>query len=52
MGRLRELPRHALDPIYWNSVLRSLVFALISTALAMGIAFVLAVLTDRELRRP
>ena len=38
------------DPIYWNSVLRSLVFALISTALAMGIAFVLAVLTDRELR--
>jgi len=38
------------DPIYWNSVARSLVFAFISTGLAMAAAFVLAVLTDRELR--
>ena len=39
-----------VDPVYWNSVLRSLVFALVSTGIAMAAALVLAVLTDRELR--
>lgn len=37
------------DPIYWQSVLRSAVFAAICTALAMGAGLTLAVLTDREL---
>ena len=39
-----------VDPVYWNSVLRSLVFALVSTGIAMAAALVLAVLSDRELR--
>lgn len=34
---------------YWNSVVRSLVFAGISTGLAMSIALILAALTDRQL---
>ncbi len=38
------------DPVYWGSIGRSLVFGLASTALAMGIALLLALLTDRELR--
>ena len=38
------------DPVYWNSVIRSLVFALASTVIAMGLALVLALFTDRELR--
>ncbi len=38
------------DPVYWNSVVCSLVFAVASTGLAMGAALVLALLTDRELR--
>jgi sn-glycerol 3-phosphate transport system permease protein len=38
------------DPVYWNSIVRSLIFALASTGLAMGFALVLALLTDRELR--
>jgi sn-glycerol 3-phosphate transport system permease protein len=38
------------DPLYWNSIVRSLVFAFASTGLAMGLALVLALLTDRELR--
>lgn len=37
------------DPLYWNSVVRSGVFALFSTALAMGLALMLAVFVDREL---
>ncbi|MBV5265183.1 carbohydrate ABC transporter permease [Pinisolibacter aquiterrae] len=37
------------DPLYWNSVVRSFVFALFSTLLAMGIGLVLAVFVDREL---
>jgi sn-glycerol 3-phosphate transport system permease protein len=37
------------DPIYWESVIRSGIFALICTAGAMGAALLLAVLTDREL---
>ena len=37
------------NPDYWNSVTRSIVFAAISTGLSMGIALVLAVLTDRQL---
>jgi sn-glycerol 3-phosphate transport system permease protein len=38
------------DPVYWNSILSSIVFASASTGLAMAIALVLALLTDRELR--
>jgi sn-glycerol 3-phosphate transport system permease protein len=38
------------DPVYWNSIVRSLVFAFASTGLAMGVALILAILTDRELR--
>jgi sn-glycerol 3-phosphate transport system permease protein len=37
------------DPIYWNSVVRSTVFALVATGLSMGVALVLAVLVDRGL---
>ncbi|MDR3515182.1 MAG: ABC transporter permease subunit [Azospirillaceae bacterium] len=36
------------DPIYWASVLRSVVFAVASTGLAMGGALILAVFVDRE----
>ena len=38
------------DPVYWNSVVSSIVFATASTALAMAAALVLALLADRELR--
>ncbi|MCX5513607.1 glycerol-3-phosphate transporter permease [Kaistia algarum] len=38
------------DPIYWNSITRSLVFGLGSTAIAMVVALVLALLTDREMK--
>lgn len=38
------------DPVYWNSVVRSLVFAGASTAIAMGAGLLLALLADRELR--
>ena len=38
------------DPVYWNSIWRSLVFALSSTGLGMAIALLLALLTDRQLR--
>ena len=37
------------DPLYWNSVVRSAVFALVCTGCAMGGALLLAALTDREL---
>ena len=37
------------DPVYWNSIVRSLVFAAATTALSMASALILAVLTDREL---
>ena len=37
------------DHIYWNSVVRSLLFAALSTGLSMGAARVLALLVDREL---
>jgi sn-glycerol 3-phosphate transport system permease protein len=37
------------DHIYWNSVVRSLLFAALSTGLSMGAALVLALLVDREL---
>lgn len=37
------------DHIYWNSVVRSLVFAALSTGISMGAALVLALLADREL---
>ncbi len=37
------------DHVYWESVLRSTVFAAICTAGSMGMALLLAVLTDREL---
>jgi sn-glycerol 3-phosphate transport system permease protein len=35
---------------YWNSIVRSMVFAAISTGLAMTIGLVLAALTDRQLK--
>ena len=38
------------DPVYWNSIWHSLVFALTSTGFGMAIALLLALLTDRELR--
>ena len=38
------------DPVYWNSVVSSIVFATASTTLAMAAALVLALLADRELR--
>jgi sn-glycerol 3-phosphate transport system permease protein len=38
------------DPIYWDAISRSLVFGLASTGIAMGIALLLALFTDRELR--
>jgi sn-glycerol 3-phosphate transport system permease protein len=37
------------DPVYWNSVVRSLVFALASTGTSMTAALVLALLADRQL---
>ena len=37
------------DPVYWNSIVRSLVFATLSTGVAMGGALVLALLADRQL---
>ncbi|WP_062013882.1 carbohydrate ABC transporter permease [Aureimonas sp. AU4] len=37
------------DAVYWNAVVRSLVFALASTALTMFVSLVLALLVDREL---
>src|ERR1700712_1519121 len=37
------------DPVYWDSVVRSLVFAGLSTGISMGVALVLALLVDREL---
>ena len=38
------------DPVYWNSIWRSAVFAVASTGLGMASALLLALLTDRELR--
>ena len=38
------------DRFYWESVLRSLVFGVGASALAMGIALVLALFCDRQLR--
>jgi sn-glycerol 3-phosphate transport system permease protein len=38
------------DPVYWGSVVRSLVFALATTGIAIGFALLLALLADRELR--
>ncbi|ACM26366.1 sugar ABC transporter permease [Agrobacterium rhizogenes] len=35
---------------YWNSVTISIIFAAISTAISMGVALILAALTDRQLR--
>ncbi len=37
------------DPIYWNSVTVSVVFAAMSTTLAVGIGFLLALMVDRQL---
>jgi len=37
------------DPVYWNSIVRSLAFAAASTGLAMASGLILAILTDREL---
>jgi sn-glycerol 3-phosphate transport system permease protein len=38
------------DPVYWNSILTSLIFAGSATVLAMGVALTMALLVDRELR--
>ncbi|HEY4164758.1 MAG TPA: ABC transporter permease subunit [Dongiaceae bacterium] len=38
------------DPVYWGSILHSMVFAFSATALGMGLALILALLADRELR--
>src|SRR5215813_10598924 len=38
------------DPIYWNSIWHSMVFAFATTGLGMATALVLALLADRELR--
>jgi len=38
------------DPVYWNSIVSSVIFAAASTGLAMSAALVLALLADRELR--
>ena len=38
------------DPYYWSSVRVSVIFALGSTALAMGMALILALFADRQLR--
>src|ERR1700754_459448 len=35
------------DPVYWNSILTSLIFAGSATVLAMGVALVMALLVDR-----
>jgi sn-glycerol 3-phosphate transport system permease protein len=37
------------DPVYWDSVVRSIVFAFLSTGLGMVAGLVLALLVDREL---
>jgi sn-glycerol 3-phosphate transport system permease protein len=38
------------SPDYWNSIIRSTVFAALSTGISMTIGLVLAALTDRQLR--
>ncbi len=38
------------DGRYWNAVVVSVIFALASTALAMGMALILAIFADRQLR--
>jgi sn-glycerol 3-phosphate transport system permease protein len=38
------------DPVYWNSISKSVIFAFSATGLAMIAALVMALLTDRELR--
>lgn len=43
--------RHLItDPVYWNSVQVSLIFAAATTVLAMGFALILALFVDRQLR--
>ena len=38
------------DPVYWQSVTASIIFALSSTVLAMGMALILALFADRQLK--
>jgi sn-glycerol 3-phosphate transport system permease protein len=38
------------DPYYWGAISRSMVFGLGSTGIAMGVALLLALFTDREMR--
>ena len=40
----------AADPLYRDSVVRTIVFCLLVTAIAMGLALTLAVFADREIR--
>ncbi len=37
------------DPVYWDSVVRSLIFAALSTGLSMALALTFALFVDREL---
>ena len=38
------------DRVYWNSVVRSCVFAMLSTALSIGMSLLLALMVDRQLK--
>lgn len=38
------------DPVYWNSIVSSVIFAMATTGLAMAVALVLAFAVDREMR--
>jgi sn-glycerol 3-phosphate transport system permease protein len=38
------------DRVYWNSVVRSCVFAMLSTALSLGMSLLLALMVDRQLK--
>ena len=45
-----NFPAILSDPVYWNSIVSSVIFAAASTGLAMAIALGLAFLADREMR--
>jgi sn-glycerol 3-phosphate transport system permease protein len=47
---LRNFRELLADPVYWSAIVRSLVFGLASTGLAMSIALMLALFADRELK--
>lgn len=47
---LDNFPQVLGDPVYWQSVTASIIFALSSTVLAMGMALILALFADRQLK--